>query len=90
MTHNHKCFHKSVSFRQENQLMAVGRVAGYAPAKLQNSPRIITTTVNVESIKRGDGTHKSCQSTIMSVKVAITDVRMGSGRSRRAEHTDFR
>lgn len=43
---------------------------GHAPAKLHNSPIIITTAVNLENIGEENMTHWSCRTTIMAIEVS--------------------
>ena len=75
MTHNHKCLGQRVSFKHSKSADGSSvRVAGNVPAKLQNSPKIITTPVNMESMEKEDTTHKSCQSTIIPVNVVVVDI----------------
>ena len=78
MTHNHKCLDQSVSFKHSKSADGSPiRVAGNIPAKLQNSPKIITTPVNMESKRKENTTHKSCQSTTIPVNVVVVDISDG-------------
>ena len=75
VTHNHKCLDQSVGFKHLGSANGSPfRVADNVPAKLQNSPKIITTYVNMESKGKEKTTHKSCQSTIIPVNVVVVDI----------------